>query len=323
MNQNVNSIIAIAISIILAVLVYKDAKRKGRSRDWAIGILALFPLFLPLYLLFRPRVRFLRCPECETENISYRQTCSNCEAILVKEGKEEMAKVSYANWSILDAAAIFLISIFPTIFIGSMFKFEHASKNMWLTLLLMDNLLAIASIYTIAEICRRPLEAIGLTRKSFIPNILLAIPFSVLLSFIGELSERLAISVASYIFSSDAIEYLVEKEHESFKSLLPSDPQEPIMILVVFATIILAPIAEEIFFRGVLYTALKRRFGIILGIIFSAVVFAVVHGSAIQIFPLFLIGLALALIYEKSGLLLPSIATHSLFNTISIVAAYR
>lgn len=320
MNENVNSIIAIAISIILAILVYKDAKRKGRSRDWAIGILAIFPLFLPLYLLFRPRVRFLRCPECETENISYRQTCSNCEAILVKEGIE---KVAYANWTILDAAAIFLISIFPTIFIGSMFKVEHASKDMWLTLLLMDNLLAIASIYTVAEICRRPLEAIGLTKKSFIPNILLAIPFSVLLSVIGELSERLAISVASYIFSSDAIEYLVEKEHESFKSLLPSAPQEPIMILVVFATIILAPIAEEIFFRGVLYTALKRRFGIILGIIFSAVAFAVVHGSAIQIFPLFLIGLALALIYEKSGLLLPSIATHSLFNAISIVAAYR
>jgi membrane protease YdiL (CAAX protease family) len=88
--------------------------------------------------------------------------------------------------------------------------------------------------------------------------------------------------------------------------------------LVVVALVILAPIAEEIFFRGVVFNALRREGGRRWAYIGSAALFAVIHLDLVVLVPLFLLGLLLAWVYERTNNLLAPIAAHATVNAISV-----
>ncbi|MBT5859990.1 MAG: CPBP family intramembrane metalloprotease [Alphaproteobacteria bacterium] len=84
------------------------------------------------------------------------------------------------------------------------------------------------------------------------------------------------------------------------------------------------PIAEEFLFRGVLFRWLKDGWGLYAGVVGSALVFAAVHillgtSGALQIF---LIGLALAYLYDITGSLWPSMVFHGVNNGISFIWIY-
>ena len=91
--------------------------------------------------------------------------------------------------------------------------------------------------------------------------------------------------------------------------------------LVIIAVVILAPIAEEIFFRGVVFNALLREGGRRWAFIGSSALFAVIHISLVALVPIFLLGLALAWIYQRTGNLLAPIAMHMTVNGISVALA--
>jgi hypothetical protein len=80
------------------------------------------------------------------------------------------------------------------------------------------------------------------------------------------------------------------------------------------------PIVEEITFRGVGFTLL-RRFGTPVAIVGSAVAFALAHGL-VQGFPILLVfGLSLAWLRTRTGSVIPGIAVHATFNAISLILA--
>jgi membrane protease YdiL (CAAX protease family) len=91
--------------------------------------------------------------------------------------------------------------------------------------------------------------------------------------------------------------------------------------LAVLAIVILAPIAEELFFRGVVYNAWLREGGRRYALVGSAALFAVIHLSLVAIVPIFLLGLALAWIYRRTANLLAPIAMHATVNGISVALA--
>ena len=98
----------------------------------------------------------------------------------------------------------------------------------------------------------------------------------------------------------------------------------PVRALAIFSIAVLAPVVEEVFFRGILYRAGKywfsglQRFGKIAPAFASAIavsiLFACVHASLFAFFPIFLMGLILICAYERSGSLAVPIIAHSLFN---------
>ena len=91
--------------------------------------------------------------------------------------------------------------------------------------------------------------------------------------------------------------------------------------LAVIAIVILAPIAEEVFFRGVVFNALLREGGRRWAYIGSAGLFAAIHLSLIVVVPLFLLGLAFAWAYQRTGNLLAPIAMHATVNGLSVAVA--
>jgi membrane protease YdiL (CAAX protease family) len=85
-------------------------------------------------------------------------------------------------------------------------------------------------------------------------------------------------------------------------------------LAVLLLAVFLAPFSEELLFRGLLCS----RFGIVL----SSIAFAIVHvayGSVLELAGAFVIGLVLALVFKKSGSILPCIAIHMAYNTMSVV----
>ncbi len=91
--------------------------------------------------------------------------------------------------------------------------------------------------------------------------------------------------------------------------------------LVILSVVILAPIAEEVFFRGVVFNAWLREGGRRWAFLGSAALFALIHLSVVALVPIFLLGLALAWIYQRTGNLLAPIAMHTTVNGISVALA--
>src|SRR3990172_10139101 len=94
-----------------------------------------------------------------------------------------------------------------------------------------------------------------------------------------------------------------------------------------FPTIILAPVAEEIMFRGFIYGYLRKKLGIILGIIMQAVCFAILHlsfsfsqaNAFIILLNTLSIGLIGGMLYEKTGTLYPAIICHVFINYFAFI----
>jgi len=84
----------------------------------------------------------------------------------------------------------------------------------------------------------------------------------------------------------------------------------------------LVPLAEELFFRGVLYQALRKHFGVWIGIIASSIVFGALHGDISIAGATFVMGLVLAYFFEATGSIWPSVVIHSLNNSLKLLAIY-
>jgi len=93
-----------------------------------------------------------------------------------------------------------------------------------------------------------------------------------------------------------------------------------------FHSIVVAPISEEIMFRGFVYGYLRKRLGIIAGLLAQAFIFGVLHLSQYRqdlrigtMVSYLIVGVILGLLYERTGSLIASIACHSVTNYFSWV----
>jgi membrane protease YdiL (CAAX protease family) len=87
-----------------------------------------------------------------------------------------------------------------------------------------------------------------------------------------------------------------------------------------FATV-LAPLGEELFFRGMVYPTLRERVGILWGTVISSAIFTLIHFNPIETFlPLFVLAVSLTLAYELTSNILASIVAHSMFNLANFIA---
>jgi membrane protease YdiL (CAAX protease family) len=83
--------------------------------------------------------------------------------------------------------------------------------------------------------------------------------------------------------------------------------------------ILIAPLVEELLFRGVFYPTIKQSGYPRLAVYGTSLLFALSHGNAMTFLPLALLSLALIWLYEKTNNLLAPILAHSLFNAANFV----
>lgn len=119
-------------------------------------------------------------------------------------------------------------------------------------------------------------------------------------------------------------ERILEKLHwtlvdQRAVELIVSSKSPVMSAYLIFFAVILAPLGEEFFFRGLLFSTAKRYGFRGLGYVGVSFLFALIHVNAPTFLPLFLLALTLTWLYETTeGLLAPVIA-HSLFNAANLV----
>lgn len=82
--------------------------------------------------------------------------------------------------------------------------------------------------------------------------------------------------------------------------------------------VFIAPLFEEILFRGILLPAMARRFGLAASAVAVSLLFAVIHGHLPSMATLFLLSLALSAGYLLTGSLMTSVVMHGLFNAVTV-----
>jgi membrane protease YdiL (CAAX protease family) len=120
-----------------------------------------------------------------------------------------------------------------------------------------------------------------------------------------------------------AIAEAVAGHHISNPDQVPQNVNGALLAVSGLVVVVLAPLAEETFFRGFLYKGLRRRFSAWPAALISAFLFGIVHYSGVRfllIIPsLILVGVVLAMVYERRQSLLASVATHATFNLIGFI----
>ena len=83
------------------------------------------------------------------------------------------------------------------------------------------------------------------------------------------------------------------------------------------AAILLAPLAEEALFRGILYPFLKQRGHRLVAFFGTSFLFALFHSNVVTFLPLAFFAFVLIFIYEKTDKLVAPILTHAFFNAVN------
>ncbi|MCA1833499.1 MAG: type II CAAX prenyl endopeptidase Rce1 family protein [Actinomycetota bacterium] len=96
-------------------------------------------------------------------------------------------------------------------------------------------------------------------------------------------------------------------------------PSGALLVLLGITVIVLAPLAEEVFFRGFLFQAWRKWMSPFAAAVASAAVFALAHVSPILYVPIGALGYVLARIFMRRDSLLPNVVAHGLFNTIGFI----
>ena len=86
-------------------------------------------------------------------------------------------------------------------------------------------------------------------------------------------------------------------------------------------TVILAPIIEEIVFRGVLFPVIRKRYGLISGVIISSLIFTLVHIDPINMISVLPLGIFLAIMYHRTGSIYPGMVLHASWNFMVLLIA--
>lgn len=157
-------------------------------------------------------------------------------------------------------------------------------------------------------------DAFGLNNPNLIRSLLLAGGLLVVI-----LPVVLGLQQLSVI-ALDRIGWMPKEQH-AIDLLLNADSFWMRWYLAFFA-VVLAPVAEEFIFRGVLFPYIKQLGWPKLAWIGVSLLFAAIHVNLPTFVPLFVFALALTWLYEKTDCLLASITAHSLFNATNLLVLF-
>ncbi len=111
-------------------------------------------------------------------------------------------------------------------------------------------------------------------------------------------------------------------ENPQLDFLLPEglSPIDAIVMLILAGFI--APLGEELLFRGVLYSIFRERWGIWISVLLSSLIFAVIHGNIAVGVTGFFLGIVAAIVFEFSGSLWTAVLVHAINNSLKIGLLY-
>ena len=134
-----------------------------------------------------------------------------------------------------------------------------------------------------------------------------------------------ALVAAFYLFAFLYSVVVSPSGEQSIAEDLGADESDLQLVLTALLVVGVAPFAEEFFYRGLLFGALRRRLSFLPAAGIAGALFGAIHYSApetLALLPLLaVLGFAFCLLYERTGSLWPAIAFHALNNAVAFPAA--
>jgi membrane protease YdiL (CAAX protease family) len=91
---------------------------------------------------------------------------------------------------------------------------------------------------------------------------------------------------------------------------------------LLVAGIVVAPVVEEIFFRGFVFAGLAQRYDWRVAALISSGLFALIHFQPLAIPAIFILGCIFAYLYHRSRSIWPAVLMHVATNALALGAAY-
>lgn len=109
---------------------------------------------------------------------------------------------------------------------------------------------------------------------------------------------------------------------QNVEAIFSADDDQVRAFFIAVGVAVMAPLAEEIFFRGYMFKAFLTRFGPYQAMILSSVFFGVMHMDIYRFIPLTIGGFFLNLVRYKENSLLPAIIAHGVWNFCMFIVMY-
>jgi membrane protease YdiL (CAAX protease family) len=118
---------------------------------------------------------------------------------------------------------------------------------------------------------------------------------------------------------------LISGETVEAPEQVPSDPSTVAAVITVVYAILIAPVHEELYFRGVLFRAVRDRYGLMSGLLATGFGFSLIHfldvewqDAVLLMGVMFFNGIALGWWYERRGTVIAPVVAHMVFNVIGL-----
>ena len=106
----------------------------------------------------------------------------------------------------------------------------------------------------------------------------------------------------------------IEPSPQAVFTIFLAEERRPVLTGLLLLATVAGPVAEEFFFRGVLYGWLRRKVGVVLALGVSAFLFSALHADLISFLPILGLGVLFGWLYEQTGSLVTPVAIHILHN---------
>lgn len=302
--------------------VFRDSRaRLGRRSSeawmWAVGTLVLPFLVLPFYLLVsRPPGGVMRCPSCGRATLSHRAVCRHCERPIPFDSPPSM----WGLGEIIGISIVFGLTlplIAGSVGVGGTPEFAEFSSYA----VLQSVLLAVLSLYVVRRRYHQPAQLLGVRSDRAAARAGAGVLLGGAMVFISTQVEAVAIALVGAVVGRAEAQRMAEAEHmrNPVTEVLISGvtPVELLWILVLLCVVV--PVAEEIFFRGLVFRGLRARWGALTAALASAVFFGAVHLELVHFLPIFVLGVVLAYTVERTQSLVPAIVIHGVNNVVAVL----
>ena len=223
-------------------------------------------------------------------------------------------------WSLNDILLIIIISFGVRIPVYQLIEtiFSHFFSTLVLNLivhLIQSCLLVSLTLGFVIFKYNYPLTFFGLKKVKPVENIIYGLFGGAVIWLLITGVNNLIYLITTYFFQFQP------PTQAAVKNLLGS---ENLFLFLAHSLLIvvIAPLTEEIFFRGFIYLYLKNRLGVKWAIINSALIFGLAHFDFWIFLPTFSGGVILAWICEETNSLYPSMIAHATWNGIVIILIY-
>ena len=196
---------------------------------------------------------------------------------------------------------ILLVFLMPLTMLCSIFLIEALGSYIISVSFLYEICLFIL-MYTFLKMNRLSFAEVISIRKTTQKNLLLSVCAGLLVTALGLLWVRLCLKLD--LFSGQANESGMD------------------IYTTVFAAVFLAPVIEELLFRGVLWSILQENKGTVTAVIVTTVYFVFLHLTLNNAFSAILIGICGSMFILFTGSIIPSIVIHLLNNLLVTILGY-